>query len=379
MSTRVLISLLTTVSIFGLTNSAHSQNATHTETACDGPFPIAVELTDDVSACGFGYNSRSGFSYKDLPIQIWGDNQADMISTIDRWTESAAELDEERKPEIHIFESAPGFEFFTIVDVAFPFYHGPYLLDKETMRVKKTACNKYWSGHALEPSPANDLQIAVGFQEGYAIFCGFNLKTSQAFETEWFELPSGAKNDWFRWQGNKLLWNFGTERYQIKLDENRFSITSLNEASVSSLNRRTPKRVKRGSWLPYDSSTPVLDTMLLGILGLAAQPGPSGSSRSRAYYYEPRESNSNTLYNDDRSPSTAASISSAVNNTGGYKFTEHIRYKQGQSVVARGRCSDGTNFNVRYSPSTGAAYRYTIYSMSAGSKNDVAAKFCAQH
>jgi len=101
----------------------------------------------------------------------------------------------------------------------------------------------------------------------------------------------------------------------------------------------------------------------------------SGSSSSHSNNIASRNSNSSSK----RKGTTTSANTRNPQKTGGYTITENIRYSSGQSVVARGRCSDGTKFNVRYSPNTGTAYRYTIYSTSAASKEEVAKKFCRNH
>ena len=72
--------------------------------------------------------------------------------------------------------------------------------------------------------------------------------------------------------------------------------------------------------------------------------------------------------------------SSSTRNSGaqsGYKWLEEVDYSRGQKIIARGKCNNGSRFNVEYYPDNGYSSRFYIYSTSGSSKDDVASKFCS--
>ncbi|MGH1423496.1 MAG: hypothetical protein ACRBBU_02125 [Pseudooceanicola sp.] len=61
---------------------------------------------------------------------------------------------------------------------------------------------------------------------------------------------------------------------------------------------------------------------------------------------------------------------------GGYRIFETIPYSASQTVVARGKCTNGKSFNVRHYPNNGKSARFAIYNLSRSSIADVATAFC---
>lgn len=158
------------------------------------------------------------------------------------------------------------------------------------------------------------------------------------------------------------------EREEAKLRQDNASIAAYRAKKAA---ERKPPNSR--------SPTPILDAITLGVLGTIVNNIANPVKRS--------SSSSSTSYADSPTPSGSAAGGSSVAATsgqastksGGYQFLEHITPRSGQKVVARGKCSDGTRFDVRYSANTGKSYRYTIYTASGPSKDGVAKKFCRNH
>lgn len=101
-----------------------------------------------------------------------------------------------------------------------------------------------------------------------------------------------------------------------------------------------------------------------GVLMSAAANAPAVSSSSDPSFAAP-------------SISSTAPESSESQSSSGYRIFERITFSAGQSVVARGRCNNGTSFNVRFSPGNGNGARdHSINSLFGSSVDDVAKQFC---
>jgi len=96
-------------------------------------------------------------------------------------------------------------------------------------------------------------------------------------------------------------------------------------------------------------------------------------ANSSDYSYTGSSASSSSQNTSSRKSSGSAGSSGGQS---GYKWLEEIDYSRGQKIIARGKCNNGSRFNVEYYPDNGYSSRFYIYSTSGSSKDDVAAKFC---
>jgi len=155
-----------------------------------------------------------------------------------------------------------------------------------------------------------------------------------------------------------------------------YNIASNNRTQTASKKVEKKKESIAQSILPYESSTPTLDVITITALGLLANGFINGTQPSNNYSYDNYTTDITQNPSNAIETSTSSGDKSNVSTKGKYTWLEHIPYRNGQKVVARGKCGNGRKFNVEYYPNNGDSSKYYIISTSGSSKDNVAGRYC---